>query len=296
MLDLNKNKGFLIALAGAVILLIVGIILWRGAVSKSQEAYDDIESANSQYRAITKKYDGAPTAKLVKAYDQKLKELNEMVGKMIKAAPEKKLPVFNPSSIKAEIRDTKDKFYDISSEKNIRMPEDIGWAEFLGPNVPKASDIPKLTRQFVIIKDVLGILCADNAHVEEITVIDRNPAGTSNDDSDSSDDDVMFDDGPTGRTSKKEEAEEEKELYDAVPVQFEFRTTPASLYAILAGIRNQGYFYRVSKLTDELEIQSMGEVSDPSDITEVLSVHLLVDNIKLNTNDKIDSKTKSAKK
>ena len=291
MLDLNKNKGFLIALAGAVVLLIVGIIMWRGAVSSSQEAYDDIESAKSQYQSIIKKYNGAPTKELVNAYEKKLEALNGIGSEMIKAAPKKELPVFNPSSIKAEIRDTKDKFFDISSEKNIRMPEDIGWAEYLGPNVPAASDIPKLTRQFVIIKDVLSILCADNAHVEEITVIDRNPAGASSDDS-TDDEEVMFGDdgGPTGRTSKNAKVEEEKDLYDAVPVKFEFRTTPASLYTILAGIRNQGYFYRVSKITDKLEIQSMGEVSDPSDITEVLSVQLLVDNIQLNLDDKTDSK------
>jgi len=297
MLDLNKNKGFLIALAGAVVLLIVGIIMWRGAVNSSQEAYYDIESAKSQYQSITKKYNGAPTKELVKAYDKKLEALSGIGSEMIKAAPKKEMPIFNPSSIKAEIRDTKDKFFDLSSEKNIRMPEGIGWTEYLGPNVPKASDIPKLTRQFVIIKDVLTVLCDDNAHVEEITVIDRNPASAARDDSDNSDEDVMFgDDGPSGRTSKTAKAEEEKELYDAVPVQFEFRTTPASLYTILAGIRNQGYFYRLSKITDKLEVQSMGEVSDPSDITEVLSVQLLVDNIQLNTGSKTDSKAKSAKK
>jgi len=291
MLDLNKNKGFLIVLAGAVILLIVGIILWRGAVSSSQEACDDIESAKSQYQSITKKYGGAPTKKLVEAYEKKLEELNNINDEMINVAPKKKLPVFNPSSIKAEIRDTKDKFVDLSSEKNIRIPEDIGWSEYLGPNVPQASDIPKLTRQFVIIKDVLEILCSDNAHVEEITVIDRNPAGmSSNEDID--DDEEMFDDEPTGRTSGKAKAEEKKELYDAVPVQFEFRTPPGSLYTILAGIRNKGYFYRLAKITDKLEVQSLGEVSDPSDITEVLSVQLLVDNVQLNYNNKIESAKK----
>ena len=294
MLDLNKNKGFLIALAGAVILLIVGIIMWRGAVSSSQEACDDIESAKSQYQSITKKYGGAPTKKLVEAYEEKLEELNSINDEMIKVAPKKKLPVFSPSSIKAEIRDTKDKFVDLSSEKNIRIPEEIGWSEYLGPNVPKTSDLPKLTRQFVIIKDVLDVLCSDNAQVEEITVIDRNPAGMSNDEID--DDEEMFDDeGPSARTSKKAK-EEEKELYNAVPVQFEFRTKPESLYTILAGIRNKGYFYRLSKITDKLEVQSMGEVSDPSDITEILSVQLLVDNIQLDLNDKTDSKIKSAKK
>ena len=295
MLDLNKNKGFLIALAGAVILLIVGIIMWRGAVSGSQEALSDIDSAKSQYKSITKKYNGVPTKELVKAYEKKLEALEVLGGQMVKSAPEKKLPVFNPSSIKAEIKDTKDKYFDLSSEKNIRMPEDIGWAEYLGPNVPKASDIPKLTRQFVIIKDVLEVLCADNANVEEITVIDRNPAGASNDDEEDDDEEMFGDDGPSARTSKNAE-EDEKELYDSVPVQFEFRTTPGSLYSILAGIRNQGYFYRLSKITDKLEIQSLGEVSDPSDITEVLSVQLLVDNIQLNFDDEADSKIKSAKK
>jgi len=296
MLDLNKNKGFLIALAGAVVLLIVGIILWRGAVSGSQEALYDIDSAKSQYSSITKKYDGAPTKELVKAYEKKLEELEDIGNEMVKVAPQKKLPVFNPSSIKAEIKDTKDKYFDLSSEKNIRMPEDIGWSEYLGPNVPKASDIPKLTRQFVIIKDVLEVLCADNANVEEITVIDRNPAGASIDDEEDDEEEMFSDSGPSARTSKSAKGDEKKELYDSVPVQFEFRTTPGSLYSILAGIRNQGYFYRLSKITDKLEIQSLGEVSDPSDITEVLSVQLLVDNIQLNLDEDADSKIKSAKK
>jgi len=295
MLDLNKNKGFLIALAGALVLLIVGIVLWRGAVSSSQEALDDIASAQSQYTSITKKYGGAPTKKLVDDYNNKLEELGKINREMVEVAPQKKMPVFTPSSIKVEIKDTKDKFVDLSTEKNIRIPEDIGWAEYLGPNVPKASDIPKLTRQFVMIKDVLTVLCAENANVEEITVIDRNPAGaTSNEDMDE-DMDEMFEDGPSARTSKKAKDEEEKELYDSVPVQFEFRTKPENLYTILAGIRNKGYFYRMAKLTDKIEIQSLGEVSDPSDITEILSVQLLVDNVKLNLNNETDSETKTAK-
>ena len=280
MVDLNKNKGFLIALGGAAVLLIIGLVLWRGAVSAAQEEAGDIESANSQYKAISKKYNGAPTKQLVDEYKQKLEELNKIGDEMVNVAPKGKLPVFNPSSIKVAIRDTKDHFVDVSSEKNVRIPEDIGWAEYLGPNVPKSSDIPKLTRQFVIIKDVLDILCSDDANVEEVKTIDRNPSGAASDEDDM-DEEVTFDDGPSPRSSKKSKKEKE-ELYDAVPVEFEFTTTPASFYTILAKLRNKGFFYRIERLTDKVDIQSIGEANDPSSITEALVVQMLVDNIQLN--------------
>jgi len=286
MLDLNKNKGFFIALGGAVVLLIVGLVLWQGAKSSVQESIDNIDSAKSQYKSIAKKYNGAPTKKLVDEFKKKLDELNKISDEMVKVAPNKKLPAYNPSSIKVAIRETKDHFVDLSSEKNIRMPEDIGWAEYLGPNVPKASEIPKLTRQFVIIKDVLDVLCADDANIEEITVIDRNPAGSSDDEEDMDDEEVFDDEGPSARRGKTADKKEKEELYDAVPVQFDFRTTPASLYSILAKIRNKGYFYRVAKITDKVEIQSAGDVSDPSNISEILAVQLLVDNIQLKVKNK----------
>ena len=75
MLDINKNKGFIIAIGGAVVLLIAGIVLWRSAVGKAQEAADEIISAQEQYQSIIQKYSGEPTKKLVAAYKQKSEDL-----------------------------------------------------------------------------------------------------------------------------------------------------------------------------------------------------------------------------
>ena len=282
MLDINKNKGFIITIGGAVVLLIAGIVLWRSAVGKAQEAADEIISAQEQYQSIIEKYSGEPTKKLVDAYKQKSEDLAKMINTMFQAIPESKEDSYTPSSFKGEIKNVRDEYIDISAQKNIRMPEDIGFSEFLGPQIPAAKDLPKYVRQFDTIKDVLKVLTADNVKVEEITVIDRNPAGVEEDEDD---EDITFDEGPTGRPAKKD-VEEKEVLYDSVPVQFELRTTPDSFYTILAGIRNSSKFYRINKITDKLEVQAMGEINDPSDISEVFSIQLIVDNVKINKSDK----------
>ncbi len=292
MFDPKKNTGFLIALAVALVLLIVGIVLWRGAVGDADEAAGDLDSANEQYEALVGKHGGAPGKALVDFYKQRLADLKTEAGAMRNAVPEKQLPKYTPSSFKAELKTVRDKFVDLSADRNIRIPEDIGFAQFLGPEVPDRKELPKLVRQFAVIQDVLNELCSEKANVEEVAVIDRNPEGTGDEDDEFEDEEVYFEDGPAARADKTKgaAAEEEETIYDAVPVQFQFRTTPASLYTILAGIRNADQFYRIGKIRTTLDVQAMGEVHDPSDIVEALAVEFVVDHVVLHKDDEGEEK------
>jgi len=189
------------------------------------------------------------------------------------------LPKYTPASFKGALKDSSDYFYELTSEKGVVMDKNIGFANLIsGDLLPNQSEIPKFSRQFATIKDVLKILI-DNG-VKEITVIDRNPGGDDEKGDESWDDEeINFDDGPTGREDKSKKEEKKKELYSAVPVLFQFKTLPEKLGKIIVGIRNENQFYRIVSIEAKTSVQIEGEASDPSDINETMSVKFVVENI-----------------
>ncbi len=281
MFDFNKNKGFIIALAGALVLLIVFLALWRIEAGACEESLLGHQDTCDRYQSLVDKYQGEPGKALVDLYKAKLESIKRGKEAMKTAFVPPPLPKYTPASFKGTLKDASDEFYDKCLDKGIRVDKNIGFAEFIsGDELPKQSELATLTRQFSIIKDVLNTLIANG--VDEITVIDRNPAGEDEVDEEWDDEEVDFgdDEGPSGREEKKK-VSAKKELYTAVPVLFQFRTSPGKLNKILAGIRNANQFYRIKNIDARTSIQTEGESSDPSDIKETLSVSFIVENIKI---------------
>lgn len=279
-MDFNKNKGFIITLIVGIILTIILLVLWRGAEGAYEDTVIDTESAQDTYQRLVKEYGGAPTEEMVESKKQQVQELISKAQEMRAAAVDAPLPSYNATTFKSELRTTRDTFQDFSQERNIRIPEDIGFAEFLGAKVPERSDLPKLTRQFVIVRSIMNVLFSNN--VEEVGSIDRNIAGDDNRTGgmDFMDEDVMFADETTTETEETVTTEAESQ-YDSVPVSFQFRVNPKNLYSILAGIRNSEYFLRVRNIDTRKEVVSTGTATDPSDIYETLTVECVIDHVKL---------------
>ena len=190
------------------------------------------------------------------------------------------LPKYTPASFKGALKDASDYFFDLTTEKGIQIDKNLGFAKYIAGNeLPSNSEITTFTRQFITIKDVLNTLIANG--VNEVTVIDRTPDGEDEMEDDNWDDEeISFDDGPAGREEKTKKVEGKKALYTAVPVLFQFKTSPGKLGKIIVGIRNANQFYRIKNIEARTSVQVEGEASDPSDIDETISVSFIVENIK----------------
>jgi hypothetical protein len=280
MSDISKNKGFVITLAAALVLIIAGVVLWRGAESSAVAAEGNLESAESSYQGVVKTYGGEPTEALVHKYENDTAALKEAAKELRAAAPKGELPTYTPNGFKDEVKTLQNRFYAASGDKNISMPQDIGEGQWLGPEMPTETELPKLIRQLVLIRDVLGVLL--DGGVVEINAIDRNPQGLMEEEPGMMDIDVVFDGGPAPRTARTQaEAREKERMYTAVPVMFNFRVPPQLLPELLVKIRNAPHFYRVRSIKTTSEIESVGELQDPADVDELLAVELVVDHVLL---------------
>jgi hypothetical protein len=280
MFDIKRNKGFVITLAVALVLIIAGVVLWRGAESGAVDAEGDLESYESSYQSVVTTYGGEPTEELVDKYESDTAALKEAAKELRAAAPRGELPTFTPNGFKDEVKTLQNKFYAVSGDKNISIPQDIGEGQWLGPEMPTEAELPKLIRQLVLIRDVLGVLL--DGGVVEINAVDRNPQGLIEDETSMMDIDVVFDGGPAPRTARTQaEAKGKEHMYTAVPVMFNFRVPPQLLPELLVKIRNAPHFYRVRSITTTSEIESVGELQDPADVDELLAVELVVDHVLL---------------
>lgn len=283
--DANKNKVFLIALGVLLALTLAAVIMWRRAASGAHEAASEIAAARDEYETLVRKYRGAPTKDLVAQYTAKLQTIKKQAAAMGTAVPETPLPSYTPASFKDELRTLRDAYQAQSQASGILIPEDIGFGPYIGTEMPKQSEMPRLTSQLTIVRDVLDILFSNKAI--SVTTIDRNPQGVAAEENleDFDDDGTFSSGGPAARLGKTadESALKAKAIYDAVPVMFQFRIKPAQLYPILAAIRNSGHFYRIARVKAVLDVQAMGEIKDPADVTEELAVDIVVEHIILRT-------------
>lgn len=268
--DLQKNKLFLITLGIVLIIVVVTLVLWRGSVKKLNYASGDYASASSDYETLCKNYNGAPGEDLLKAYEADLEALKKQAVDFVEAVKAEEVPVMDPSNFKVELKKYDNEIKDQREKRNINIFAGEGFSEFLGDVVAKESDMPKLSAQFQIVKDVLAVLLDND--VLEVISIERNQGEQS---SDYEDEEEEF-----GGETKKQESGNSK--YEAVPVYFQFAIRPDKLYSVIAQLRDKPFFYIISSIRTDLQPDPVGTVEDPSDILERVTVDMTVELIKIN--------------
>ncbi|MBR5623500.1 Amuc_1100 family pilus-like protein [bacterium] len=268
--DLQKNKLFLITLGIVLIVVVVTLVLWRGSVKKLNYASSDYASASSDYETLCKNYNGAPGEELLKAYQSDLEALKKQAVDFVEAVKAEEVPVMNPSNFKVELKKYDNEIKDQREKRNINIFSGEGFSEFLGDTVAKEADMPKLSAQFQIVKDVLAVLLDND--VLEVISIERNQGEQS---TDYEDEEEEF-----GGEAKKQETGSAK--YEAVPVYFQFAIRPDKLYNVIAQLRDKPFFYIIRNIRTDLQPDPVGTVEDPSDILERVTVDMTVDLIKLN--------------
>ncbi|MBO7434816.1 Amuc_1100 family pilus-like protein [bacterium] len=268
--DLQKNKLFLITLGIVLIIVVVTLVLWRGSVKKLNYASGDYASASSDYETLCKNYNGAPGEDLLKAYEADLEALKKQAVDFVEAVKAEEVPVMDPSNFKVELKKYDNEIKDQREKRNINIFAGEGFSEFLGDVVAKEADMPKLSAQFQIVKDVLAVLLDND--VLEVISIERNQGDQS---TDYEDEEEEF-----GADTKKQESGSAK--YEAVPVYFQFAIRPDKLYSVIAQLRDKPFFYIISSIRTDLQPDPVGTVEDPSDILERVTVDMTVELIKIN--------------
>jgi hypothetical protein len=269
--DLQKNKLFLVTLGIVVVIVVVALVLWRGSVNNLDEATADYSTANSDYETLCKNYNGAPCEALQKAYEADLEALKKQAVDFVDAVKADQLTILDPSNFKIELRKYDNQIKEEREKRNISIYPGEGFSEFLGDVVAKESDMPKLSAQFQIVKDVLGVLLDND--VLEVVTIERNQGEQM---SDYEDEEESF----GGAAAAKTETAVSK--YEGIPVSFQFAIRPDKIYNILSQLRDKPFFYIVRSIRTDLQPEPVGTIEDPSDILERVTVDMTVEMIKIN--------------
>jgi hypothetical protein len=280
--DLKKNQGFLITIAVIGVVAIIFIVLWRGTAGGLANAVAELESAQSDYDAITTRYRGEPEPALAEEYKARLATTTTRAGELRQAVKDTALPKYDRASFKEAVRRARDEIYSESTNLNVEIPEEIGFAEYLGEKVPEQAELPRLASQLAIVKDVLDVLLSNR--VRTISTVERSVDSAATTELIEDVETFGMEGGPAPRLARTAEAAagKAKAVYSTVPVKFEFVARPGSVYPILAAVRNQPRFYRVRTLRAATEVNAQGELKDPSDIEEDTRIEMVVEHVLLN--------------
>ncbi|MBO7543056.1 Amuc_1100 family pilus-like protein [bacterium] len=269
--DLQKNKLFLITLGIVIVIVVVTVVLWKGSVNRLDEATADFSTADSDYETLCKTYNGAPCEALQKAYEADLEALKKQAVDFVEAVKADELAILDPSNFKIELRKYDNQIKEEREKRNINIYPGEGFSEFLGDMVAKEADMPKLSAQFQIVKDVLGVLLAND--VLEVVSIERNQGEQTEE---YEDEEESF----GGAAASK--AAETAAKYEGIPVSFQFAIRPDKIYNVLAQLRDKPFFYIVRSIRTDLQPEPVGTIEDPSDILERVTVDMTVEMIKIN--------------
>ena len=270
-MDIKKNKKFGVMLGCAVLAMLVLLLTWWMVTKGAQTKMMECRAVIAKYDAIVKRHQGEPGAALTALYRQKLQEARDAATAMRTAVVEDSSPTFKPSGFKDLVRKTVDEVVPSFKAKNVPVPEDLGFASiYTGRELPSDAEMPRLISQYLIIRDVAAELLAHP--VIKVEMIDRNPGETVTD--------TPTEPEPSSERARTTE-EQQKPVFEPVPVLFKFVTTPDTLYNLIAGIRNKSHFYRVRMLKTTMEPTAKGEGKDPSDIREDMVVEMTVEKIVL---------------
>ncbi|MBR6462640.1 Amuc_1100 family pilus-like protein [bacterium] len=268
--DLQKNKLFLVTLGIVVVIVVVTLVLWRKSVNNLNDAIADYSTANSDYETLCKTYNGAPSEALQKAYEADLEALKKQAVDFVEAVKADQLTILDPSNFKIELRKYDNKIKEEREKRNINIYPGEGFSEFLGDVVAKEADMPKLSAQFQIVKDVLGVLLDND--VLEVVSIERNLGEQA---TDYDEEEESF-----GGAAAKQETAVSK--YEGIPVSFQFAIRPDKIYNVLSQLRDKPFFYIVRSIRTDLQPEPVGTIEDPSDILERVTVDMTVEMIKIN--------------
>lgn len=271
--DIQKNKMFLVAMAIVVVIVVVTLVLWKKSVASYEMAAGDFESAQSSYESLCKTYKGAPGEALENAYKADLEALKKQSADFLGAAKAEKITVLDPSGFKNELRKYDNEMKAEREKRNINIFQGEGFSEYLGDVVAKEADMPALSAQFQTVKDVLSVLLAND--VLEVINIERNP-GENQSSFDEEEDEDAYSSG------SKAKAEKKVAKYEATPVSFQFSIRPEKTYQVLSQLRDKDNFYIIRSLRTDLQPDPVGNIEDPSDILERLTVDMVVELIQIN--------------
>lgn len=274
--DVKKNKMFLVTLGIVLVLVVVALLFWRKTVSNFNNASADFGGANDSYEALCRTYKGAPGAELEKAYQADLEALKKQSANFLAAVKTEPLKIYDPSSFKSELRKFDNEIKGEREKRNINIYQGEGFSEFLGDTMAKEAEMKKLSAQFQTVKDVLGVLLAND--VLEVVSIERNPGENRDTGFDDEEEDVYAQDNASSDTK----ATVSKEKFTATPVYFQFAIRPEKTYQVLSQLRDKPYFYIIRNIRTDLQPDPVGTIEDPSDILERLTVDMTIELVQIN--------------
>lgn len=171
----NKSKFsnvllILLAVIGCVCIITVGVTWYRKAklVAEWKGMFTEL---NRELKAL----ELPPTTGSIFAMRREHEWLVERQKEVKELLEAKRLPInkFSPLEFKEELLNTDIKLRQLARIQGGEIPEDIGFPEYAGGEIPLASEVVLLNKQLTVINEIVGLLLKHK--VENIISIERLP-------------------------------------------------------------------------------------------------------------------------
>lgn len=151
---------YAIAVAVIVVVLIYLIVSQHG---RNKVLSDQIKRDLSNLKRVSKTDMGVPSQETVQLLADRVDKLKKLYVKTLKTVSVKYelLPVFKPLEFKEELLKIEKEMERIAVDKGILLGSDIGFAAYKGGRIPTLEQMPLLTQQLFMVKDLLT-MCFDS--------------------------------------------------------------------------------------------------------------------------------------
>lgn len=103
---------------------------------------------------------GVPSSESVREMSDRVTKLSDLYGGTLDsiAVNYEKMPVLTPLEFKEELLRFSSEVKRTASEKGINVEPSLGFAEYMGGKIPKNDEMPLLSQQLYIVKDLIQIM------------------------------------------------------------------------------------------------------------------------------------------
>lgn len=172
---INKPKFFnillvIVAITGCVCIVTAGMT-WYRKVSTNAEWKEVFTNLKRELEELKL----PPTTRSIFAMRREYEWLLEQQEKIWGLLEAKRLPInkLSPLEFKEELLNTDTKLRQLARIQGSELPQDLGFPEYAGGQIPLASEVVLLNKQLAVINEIVSLLLKHK--VEDIIAIERLP-------------------------------------------------------------------------------------------------------------------------
>lgn len=163
---------FAITLTGCVLLFLLGLLLFRHALSSKAQNEIKLEKQAQEVQRLVSTSPIPLTQTHVAKFSRQFDDVKRKYDDLLLLLDTARVPPLNlsPLEFKEDLLKTQQLLVERANLWNIRIPHALGFSEFEGGNIPQPKEVPLLTLQFDAIKTLVNFLIESRvSSIEQMT-------------------------------------------------------------------------------------------------------------------------------